>query len=106
MTKSMPWTPSSWREYPIIQVPEYPDQQRLNDVEQELAALPPLVFAGEVQSLRSKLGQVAEGQAFLLQGGDCAESFEEFSANHIRDAASFHDADGGCVDFWVIYACC
>ena len=85
MTKSMPWTPSSWREYPIIQVPEYPDQQRLNDVEQELAALPPLVFAGEVQSLRSKLGQVAEGQSFLLQGGDCAESFEEFSANHIRD---------------------
>ena len=85
MTKSMPWSPSSWREYPIIQVPEYPDQQRLNNVEQELAALPPLVFAGEVQSLRSKLGQVAEGQAFLLQGGDCAESFAEFSANHIRD---------------------
>ena len=64
----MSWTPSSWRDYPIIQVPEYPDQAQLNSVEQELAAMPPLVFAGEVQSLRSKLGHVADGHAFLLQG--------------------------------------
>jgi len=81
----MSWTPSSWREHPIIQVPDYPDQQHLNAVENELSHLPPLVFAGEVQSLRSKLGAVADGNAFLLQGGDCAESFAEFSADRIRD---------------------
>ena len=81
----MSWTPSSWRDHPIIQVPDYPDQQRLTAVEHELSQLPPLVFAGEVQSLRSKLGAVADGNAFLLQGGDCAESFAEFSADRIRD---------------------
>ena len=81
----MSWSSSSWREFPIVQVPEYPDASKLKGVETELAKLPPLVFAGEVQSLRAKLGDVAEGRAFLLQGGDCAESFEEFSANYIRD---------------------
>ena len=81
----MSWTPSSWRDHPIIQVPDYPDQQHLTAVEHELSQLPPLVFAGEVQSLRSKLGAVADGNAFLLQGGDCAESFAEFSADRIRD---------------------
>ena len=81
----MKWTASSWRERPIIQVPEYLDQKELRQVEKELADLPPLVFAGEVQALRDQLGEVAERRAFLLQGGDCAESFEEFSADYIRD---------------------
>lgn len=82
----MSWNPSSWRDKPILQVPDYPDQAVVKDVEYRLAQKPPLVFAGEVQNLRSQLGQVANGQAFLLQGGDCAESFAEFSANNIRDS--------------------
>lgn len=81
----MSWSSSSWRERPIVQVPEYPDPAVLKSVEQDLRALPPLVFAGEVQNLREKLGTVANGEAFLLQGGDCAESFTEFSADYIRD---------------------
>jgi 3-deoxy-7-phosphoheptulonate synthase len=81
----MDWSSSSWRQRPIVQVPEYPDASALAEVERELGQMPPLVFAGEIQALRENLGQVARGQAFLLQGGDCAESFEEFSANHIRD---------------------
>lgn len=81
----MSWSSSSWRARPIVQVPEYPDQGKLDNVLGELSAMPPLVFAGEVQSLREQLGEVAQGRAFLLQGGDCAESFAEFSANHIRD---------------------
>ncbi len=81
----MSWSSSSWRQHPIVQVPDYPDASKLNIIEGELSKLPPLVFAGEVQSLRSKLSDVAEGRAFLLQGGDCAESFEEFSADYIRD---------------------
>ncbi|MCB1721682.1 MAG: 3-deoxy-7-phosphoheptulonate synthase class II [Rhodospirillales bacterium] len=79
------WNPESWRAKPVKQMPEYSDQAALMAVEEELNALPPLVFAGEARSLRRSLGQVAQGQAFLLQGGDCAESFAEFSANHIRD---------------------
>ena len=82
----MTWQPDSWRNYPILQVPEYPDSDKLDVVESKLAAMPPLVFAGEAQSLKSKLGEVAEGRAFLLQGGDCAESFAEFSADNIRDS--------------------
>jgi len=82
----MTWTPNSWRELPILQVPEYPDQAKVAQVEQKLGAMPPLVFAGEAQNLRDQLGRVAEGRAFLLQGGDCAESFSEFSANNIRDS--------------------
>ena len=82
----MSWNPSSWRDYPILQVPEYPDQDAVASVEQRLSQKPPLVFAGEVQNLRSQLGKVAKGEAFLLQGGDCAESFAEFSANNIRDS--------------------
>ena len=81
----MNWQPDSWRALPILQVPEYPDQGVLNKVEQKLAEKPPLVFAGEVQNLRSQLGHVANGEGFLLQGGDCAESFAEFSADMIRD---------------------
>ncbi len=82
----MSWNPSSWRDLPILQVPEYPDQAQVKDTEYRLAQKPPLVFAGEVQNLRSQLGKVANGEAFLLQGGDCAESFAEFSANNIRDS--------------------
>ena len=79
------WSPQSWRTKPVQQMPEYADQSALQAVESDLSALPPLVFAGEARGLQNKLGQVAQGQAFLLQGGDCAESFAEFSANKIRD---------------------
>ena len=82
----MTWQPNSWRDHPIKQVPDYPDAEKLAGVEAKLAAMPPLVFAGEAQSLKRQLGEVAEAQAFLLQGGDCAESFAEFSANNIRDS--------------------
>src|ERR1700759_2366567 len=79
------WTPDSWRKKPIQQVPDYPDRQALADVEKQLATFPPLVFAGEARSLKKQLAKVANGQAFLLQGGDCAESFAEHGANNIRD---------------------
>ncbi len=79
------WSPDSWRGKPILQVPEYPDQAALNAVEQKLSNYPPLVFAGETRNLTAALGRVAEGRGFLLQGGDCAESFAEFTANNIRD---------------------
>jgi 3-deoxy-D-arabino-heptulosonate 7-phosphate (DAHP) synthase class II len=79
------WTPDSWRKKPIQQVPDYPDQQALLDVEKQLATFPPLVFAGEARNLKKQLARVAKGEAFLLQGGDCAESFAEHGANNIRD---------------------
>src|SRR5213592_779150 len=79
------WTPSSWRTLPAGQQPEWPDEGRLDDVLKRLAALPPLVFAGEARSLTAALGDVADGNAFLLQAGDCAESFEAFTADSIRD---------------------
>src|SRR4051812_20472475 len=79
------WTPDSWRKKPIVQVPEYPDPRALADVEQQLATFPPLVFAGEARALKKALGRVATGEAFLLQGGDCSESFAEHGANNIRD---------------------
>ena len=79
------WTPDSWRKKPILQVPDYPDPQALADVEKQLATFPPLVFAGEARNLKKALARVANGQAFLLQGGDCAESFAEHGANNIRD---------------------
>ncbi len=82
----MTWQPDSWRQFPILQVPEYANQDQLKHVEAELAKKPPLVFAGVVQNLRSQLGQVAKGEGCLLQGGDCAESFAEFSADMIRDS--------------------
>ena len=82
----MTWQPQSWRDFPILQVPSYPDEEKVKDVEAKLAKKPPLVFAGEVQNLRSQLAEVANGNAFLLQGGDCAESFAEFSADNIRDS--------------------
>jgi len=79
------WTPDSWRTKPIRQVPSYPDEEALREVEARLASFPPLVFAGEARKLRRKLARVAEGKGFLLQGGDCAESFAEHSADNIRD---------------------
>ena len=79
------WTLDSWRTKPIVQVPEYPDAKALADVEKQLATFPPLVFAGEARELKRKLANVANGGAFLLQGGDCAESFAEHGANNIRD---------------------
>ena len=79
------WSPSSWREKPILQQPTYPNQDNLNRVLSELKNYPPLVFAGEARSLKSQLANVANGKAFLLQGGDCAESFSEFHADNIRD---------------------
>jgi 3-deoxy-7-phosphoheptulonate synthase len=79
------WSPSSWREKPISQVPEYPDQDALAAAEAQLKKFPPLVFAGEARDLKTSLAQAARGEAFLLQGGDCAESFAEHGADHIRD---------------------
>jgi len=79
------WSPSSWRDFPIKQQPTYPDQAHLQQVEAELRRYPPLVFAGEARNLKAQLSQAVEGKAFLLQGGDCAESFSEFQATNIRD---------------------
>lgn len=79
------WNPESWRAFPIKQQPTYENQERLQQVESDLATYPPLVFAAETRDLHKKLGDVAEGRGFLLQGGDCAESFSEFNAPNIRD---------------------
>jgi 3-deoxy-7-phosphoheptulonate synthase len=79
------WSPDSWRGKPIQQVPDYPDAGHLEMVEQQLRVYPPLVFAGEARRLTAHLARAAEGKAFLLQGGDCAESFAEFHPNNIRD---------------------
>src|SRR5262249_55096306 len=84
------WTPDGWRGRPKAQMPEYPDARALAEVEKQLATFPPLIFAGEARNLKAALGRVAQGHAFLLQGGDCAESFTEHqaishTANNIRD---------------------
>ena len=79
------WSTESWRSFPIVQVPDYPDAAVLKDVEGRLATFPPLVFAGEARELKKALGEVANGEGFLLQGGDCAESFAEHGADNIRD---------------------
>lgn len=79
------WKPDSWRQMPIKQVPKYDDGEALAAVEGELSGYPPLVFAGEARSLKAQLAEVAGGRAFLLQGGDCAESFAEFHPDNIRD---------------------
>ncbi|VAY87438.1 2-keto-3-deoxy-D-arabino-heptulosonate-7-phosphate synthase II [hydrothermal vent metagenome] len=78
------WTPSSWRQFPIKQQPVYPNQKQLESVEKELTSYPPLIFAQEIRSLQKKLAEVANGNSFLLQGGDCAESFSNFNANNIK----------------------
>jgi 3-deoxy-7-phosphoheptulonate synthase len=82
---SKDWTPDSWRGLPIRQVPGYADEAGLTRVEETLRRFPPLVFAGEARRLKERLAAVAAGKAFLLQGGDCAESFAEFHPNNIRD---------------------
>ena len=79
------WSPESWRSFPIVQVPDYPDAAALKDVEGRLVTFPPLVFAGEARELKKALAEVANGEGFLLQGGDCAESFFEHGADNIRD---------------------
>ncbi|KMK67475.1 class II 3-deoxy-7-phosphoheptulonate synthase [Puniceibacterium sp. IMCC21224] len=79
------WQKTTWRNKPRVQMPEYTDTAALNAVEAQLAKYPPLVFAGEARKLKKSLGAASRGEAFLLQGGDCAESFEQFSANGIRD---------------------
>jgi 3-deoxy-7-phosphoheptulonate synthase len=79
------WSPETWRSKPILQVPNYPDSAALEAVEGQLATFPPLVFAGEARNLKSQLGDVSRGEAFLLQGGDCAESFGEHGPDNIRD---------------------
>ena len=79
------WQKSAWRQMPRIQMPEYMDQSSLTLVESKLASFPPLVFAGEVRKLKAKLAEISKGNAFLLQGGDCAESFDQFTADGIRD---------------------
>jgi 3-deoxy-7-phosphoheptulonate synthase len=85
MMAANPWTPDSWRTKPIEQAPVYPDSAALGDVERQLAGFPPLVFAGEARKLKKALAKVQAGESFLLQGGDCAESFAEHSADNIRD---------------------
>ena len=80
-----PWTPESWRSFPALQMPVYPDRERMSAVESQLTTYPPLVFAGEVRDLRATLADAEAGRAFVLQGGDCAESFAEFHPDNIRD---------------------
>ena len=79
------WNKASWRSFPRVQMPDYPNQKELVRIEKQLAKYPPLVFAGETRTLKKQLESVSRGEAFLLQGGDCAESFNEFSADNIRD---------------------
>jgi 3-deoxy-7-phosphoheptulonate synthase len=85
LTSTAPWSAASWRQYPAAQQPVWPDADALKQAEAQLSTLPPLVFAGEARRLTSQLADVAHGRAFLLQAGDCAESFAEFSADSIRD---------------------
>ena len=79
------WSKDSWRNKPVVQVPEYDDQKALEKVEKRLSSYPPLVFAGEARRLKEHLAKVSRGEAFLLQGGDCAESFAEHNPDNIRD---------------------
>lgn len=85
MTMSSTWTPSSWRDRPVLQQPTWPDDDALERALDQVASFPPLVFAGEAQRLKGALATVGRGEAFLLQAGDCAESFRDFSADAIRD---------------------
>src|SRR4051812_50015634 len=78
------WSPASWREHPALHQPDWPDPLAADAARERLTAMPPLVFAGEARRLRESLAQVAAGHAFLLQAGDCAESFHDFSAGSIR----------------------
>jgi len=80
------WTPSSWKTKPVKHLPIYKDKVALESVLKKISRYPPLVFAGEARSLEKQLAEVVKGKAFLLQGGDCAESFSDFHANNIRDS--------------------
>jgi len=80
------WQPHTWRGKPCRHIPQYSDSKALGEVEERLRSFPPLVFAGEIRRLQKWLGKVAQGKAFLLQGGDCSESFAEHSADNIRDS--------------------
>ena len=79
------WKVNSWRKYPVKHIPEYPDKKELDQVLNKIKTFPPLVFAGETRHLKEQLADVVDGKAFLLQGGDCAESFAEFHPDNIRD---------------------
>lgn len=86
MSKTIKWSPGSWRQFPLQQMPVYSAPAELKNIEETLSGMPPLVFAGEVLTLKDQLRKVEAGEAFLLQGGDCAESFAEFSEQNIRDS--------------------
>ena len=79
------WKKNSWRKYPVKHIPEYPNKKELDTVLDKIGTFPPLVFAGETRHLKDQLADVVDGKAFLLQGGDCAESFAEFNPDNIRD---------------------
>ena len=79
------WTLNSWRNYPVKHIPKYENEKELNMVLSKIKKFPPLVFAGETRHLKEQLANVVDGKAFLLQGGDCAESFAEFNPDKIRD---------------------
>ena len=81
----MSWSPSSWREFPIKQQPEYKDKEALKEIEQQLSNFPPLIFAGEARNLKADLAKAGRGEAFIIQGGDCAESFAAFNADTIKN---------------------
>lgn len=82
---ALEWTPESWKLKKALQLPDYPDAGELDSVLKTIEAFPPIVFAGEARNLEERLADAAVGKAFLLQGGDCAESFKEFNATNIRD---------------------
>ncbi len=81
----MSWSPSSWREFPIKQQPEYKDKEALQEIEKQLSSFPPLIFAGEARNLKADLAKAGRGEAFIIQGGDCAESFSAFNADTIKN---------------------
>lgn len=97
---------NSWRGCPANQQPNYPDQEQLQEKLADLRTRPPLVFAGEVDALKELLGQASQGKAFVLTGGDCAETFAESTANRVRLKNSNYLANGDCAYLWRIFADC
>src|ERR1700757_1823600 len=84
MSHLQDWRPSSWRDRTALQMPSYPDTRALQETERHLSGLPSLIFPGEISLLRERLAAVSRGEAFLLQGGDCAESFDEFGQEPVE----------------------
>lgn len=84
-SKSSEWSKTSWRDFPVVQQPKWPDLEAHEQAVRDLSALPPLVFAGEIRALKKQLAMAAEGKAFLLQGGDCAEDFARCTAPAVRE---------------------